>query len=216
MLRVKICGITNKRDYDLAVEAGADLAGFILVEGTPRNVDTSEVLGILRRCDKKIGNVALFLDREIEEMIRIVKKCAFDLIQLHGEEPPEAVHSLKKCLGENVKIMKTFKVEDEVVPISGNYPDDYEDADFFVFDTYHPVFAGGTGQSFDPLVLKKMKKSLKKPFFVAGGLRPENISEVVKLIGPYGVDVSSGVERSAGKKDENKLKEFIDNAKNAR
>ncbi|MFH1395694.1 MAG: phosphoribosylanthranilate isomerase [Candidatus Omnitrophota bacterium] len=223
MVKVKICGITNQEDALEAVTCGADFLGFIFVKNTPRFVNKNIVKAILSSGFKKINPnlicVGLFKDEGLEEVADIINYCGLNCVQLHGAETPDYCARLKKVLckeyGTLVTVIKSFKVGQEILP-NGNYGiRDYESADYFVFDTFHPEIAGGTGTEFDTEVLKKEKVRIKTPFFIAGGLNPGNVSYVVKNILPYGVDVSSGVETIVGKKDKNLLKEFIYNAKNA-
>jgi phosphoribosylanthranilate isomerase len=221
LVKVKICGVTNLEDARKACDYGADLLGFIFVEGTPRAVGSGTVRDIVTGLSgdhkDKIGKVGLFRNERPGEIAGIVSSCGLDHVQLHGDETPEECGSLKTVLEQEhhrqVKIIKVFKVKGKILP-QGRYGlSDYEAADYFVFDTFHPKVPGGTGTRFDWEVLIKVKDSIEKPFFIAGGLTPENVSDAVRAVRPYGVDVSSGVESSPGKKDEKLLKEFIENAK---
>jgi phosphoribosylanthranilate isomerase len=221
MTKVKICGITNSDDAVKACELGADLLGFIFVEGTPRCTDPDTVKNIITdlpaQFKEKVGMVGLFKDEKFERIIETFLYCDLDYIQLHGMEFPDDCQMLKQLMSGqsmvDVKILKVFKVDKKILPQGKFDLEDYESVDYFVFDTFHPEIAGGTGKQFDWEALKKEKDRIKKDFFIAGGLDPKNVSEAVKAVHPYGVDVSSGVESSPGKKDEKLLKEFIENAK---
>jgi len=220
MVKVKICGITNLEDALEAAEYGADLLGFIFVEGTPRFLTRERAKAITAGLDAagvRAGRTALFKDEDIDKAAEMIAACGMDHVQLHGEETPDYCVKLKEALGEKygleVKIIKTFKVADGIMPHSASGPDDYKEADYFLFDTYHPELAGGSGLSFDRDILAREKENIGKPFFIAGGLTPENVSGAVRAVRPYGVDTSSGVERKPGKKDGDLLKEFIKNAK---
>jgi len=217
MAKVKICGLTNLEDAIKACECGADFLGFIFIKETPRNVDADTVKNITSRIPEEIsagiGKVGLFKDEAIEEVARAVSLCDLDHVQLHGDEDPNYCRQLKEKVGGDIKIIKMFKVKDDIVAPYPYILDDYVDADYYVFDTFHPDLAGGTGKSFDWKVLLDSGDSIKKLFFIAGGLDPGNVREAVEAVAPFGVDVSSGVELEAGKKDENLLKEFIKNAK---
>ena len=219
MVKVKICGITNLKDAVKACEYGADLLGFIFVEGTPRCVDAEKTKKITSELPKGVSKVGLFKDTRLESVIEAFLYSDLDSIQLHGEESPDYCRTLKDLLGQEkhiqANIMKVFKVAEEILPIGSHGIEDYKDVDYFVFDTFHPEIAGGTGAKFDWEILNKEKNRINKPFFIAGGLGPANVSETVKVVSPYGVDVSSGVEKSPGIKDEKLLKEFIENAKRA-
>ncbi len=221
MVKVKICGITNVEDALLAFEYGADLLGFIFVKGTPRYVENvSDIIKDLPAELKDKGGIAgVFRDEKPEVVVETVARCGLDHVQLHGEESPDYCRALKEALleghGPGVRIMKTFKVKEKILPHGSCAFGDYEDADYFLFDTFHPGLPGGTGLRFDREALIREKDKIKKPFFIAGGLTPGNVSEAVRAVRPHGVDVSSGVERSPGKKGRDLLKEFIENAKNA-
>ena len=217
MVKVKICGITCLEDAISARENGADNLGFIFVKGTPRCVHPDDVSRILKGMppgmDGSGGITVLFKDEDPEKVISVVSACGVDYIQLQGEESPEYCDLIKKRTGSS--IMKVFKVYDSIIPNGAYMPGDYAAADYFVFDTFHPYMPGGTGLRFDWDVIVKEKSRLSRPFFLAGGLDASNVAEAVKFIRPYGVDVSSGVEKFPGNKDTGLMKEFIKNAKEA-
>jgi phosphoribosylanthranilate isomerase len=215
MVKVKICGIKRLEDALVSCEYGADYLGLIFVEGTPRCINTGEAACLVRSLrldfEKKVPVAGLFMDEDAEKVISAVVECGLDMVQLQGEETPEQCALIKERTGSYVA--KTFRM-DKSGMISGKLsPRDYDGCDFFVFDTFHPEMAGGTGEVFDWKGLLSESANTKKPFFLAGGLCPGNVGSAVKTLRPYGVDVSSGVEMSPGKKDRKKLKEFIENAK---
>jgi len=223
VVKVKICGIKRPEDALSACKYGADLLGFVFVEGTPRAVTAREVKealsGLPGAARKRIGAVGLFRDEDPEEAARTVAECGLDHVQLHGSERPSYCAELNEILraehGRVVKVMKAFRVEDGILPVGPYVPGDYTDTDYFLFDTFHKELPGGTGRSFNWEILNEAKDIIRKPFFLAGGLGPDNVAEAVRYVSPYGVDVSSGVEEYPGKKDERLIKEFISNAKNA-
>ncbi|MBU1894351.1 MAG: phosphoribosylanthranilate isomerase, partial [Candidatus Omnitrophica bacterium] len=211
MVKVKVCGITNEEDAVEAVQCGADFLGFIFIENTTRFVEESVIKKIvscnLRKTKQDIVFVGLFKDENLEKVTEKVNYCGLNCVQLHGDESPDYCARLKKVLLEEydtaLTVIKSFKVAEEILPNIDYSVRDYDSADYFVFDTFHSTLAGGTGTKFNVEVLKKKKWQIEKPFFVAGGLTPQNVSDVVKNIAPYGVDVSSGVESVPGKKDKN-------------
>jgi phosphoribosylanthranilate isomerase len=223
MTKVKVCGITNSGDAMKACDLGADFLGFIFVKRTPRAVNKEAVREIVSlvsvesEAPHKPALVGLFKNEDLKKAAETVISCGLDHVQLHGDESPDYCAKLKDSIwvkGDiRIKVIKVFKVKEEIMPIGEYGLDDYTKADFFVFDTYHPVVAGGTGEGFDWKVLKQY--DINKPFFIAGGLTPANVLEAVKAVSPYGVDVSSGVEKAPGIKDDKLLKEFIENAKKA-
>lgn len=216
MVKVKICGITNEADAIRACEAGADMLGLVFVESSPRCVSSKIARDIASKVrDLRKGSiclVGLFKDADRDLVGSIVKECGLDHVQLHGDETPEYCAFLKKSLGE-VKIIKVFKVKKGILPCGVYTPEDYTEADYYLFDAYHPELAGGTGKPFEWAGMGRQVKELLKPFLVAGGLNPGNVADAMRFMHPYGVDVSSGVESAPGKKDAELLKEFIKNAK---
>ncbi|MFH1877910.1 MAG: phosphoribosylanthranilate isomerase [Candidatus Omnitrophota bacterium] len=220
LVKVKICGLTNVEDACKAVEYGADLLGFIFVPGTPRYVGRDAVRDIVEKCrmlSDKVLFTGLFRDEELEKVAGTVFECGLNSVQLQGEEPPIFCSGLKKLARKKfnwpLHILKAFKVRNEVMTAGAYSIADYAEVDYFVFDTFHSKASGGTGLVFDWRILREEKNNIYKPFFIAGGLTPENVEDAVKSVCPYGVDVSSGVEKSPGRKDHKRLKEFISNAK---
>lgn len=217
MVKVKICGITCLEDAVSARENGADNLGFIFVKGTPRCVHPDDVSRILKDMppgmDTSSGITVLFENEDPERVISVVSACGADHVQLQGEESPGYCGLIKERTGSS--ILKVFKVYDSIIPNGAYMPGDYPAADYFVFDTFHPYMPGGTGLRFDWDVIVKEKRRLSRPFFLAGGLDASNVAEAVRSVRPYGVDVSSGVEKSPGSKDAGLIKEFIKNAKQA-
>jgi len=221
---VKVCGITSLKDAVMACRYGADLIGFVFAAASPRRVTVDEVKAILGAMPDglkgKVGITGLFLDEKIETVAEAVISCALDNVQLSGQEKPASCEELKRRVsairGRRVNIIKTFKIAADIMPHGPYVMDDYAEADYFLFDTFKPGVPGGTGKVFDWEVVARNKGSIKKPFFVAGGLKAGNVGEAIRITGPYGVDVSSGIEKNAGEKDPELLKEFVANAKNTK
>jgi len=213
MVKVKICGITNLDDAIKACEHGADLLGFVFVEGTPRYAGEDKAKDIISRLPRKhkirIDRVGLFADDDINRIVEAVSYCDLNYIQLHGQEDLYYCKQLKKRLPDH-KILKAIKVKDGS---SLKGITDYDGVDFFLFDYFSEDVLGGSGKIFNWDILKARK--FNKSFFLAGGLNPKNVASAVRAVKPYGVDVSSGVEKEPGIKDEIKVKEFIANAKSA-
>jgi phosphoribosylanthranilate isomerase len=205
MVKVKVCGITELEDALKAHESGADFLGFIFFEKSPRKIKPEDARLIIEGLPKEALKVGLFLNQDADTVRTMADRCRLDFLQLHGNETPEYCSRLRKAF----KVIKSFKVKG-LSTIEG--VDNYRDsADYYLFDTYVKDMPGGTGKSFDWDILKD--RPFSKPIFLAGGLTPENVSEAVRKVQPYAVDVASGVEKSPGKKDYKLLKEFIDNAK---
>lgn len=196
-VRVKICGITNAKDAEIAVEAGADALGFIFVAGTPRYIDPDAARAIVNDLPPLVSPVGVFADHPVAEIERVINRCGFRTVQLHGSEAPEYCRQL------TVSVIKTFRVR------PGGPPPPFEAyrVHAFLLDTFVEGKLGGTGKTF-PLEVASSAKAFGR-VIIAGGLTPENVVQVIREVHPYAVDVSSGVESKPGRKDPQKLRDFI-------
>ncbi len=205
---VKICGMTNREDAIAAAEAGADAIGFVLVPTSPRSVSRREVEEILRYIPPTVLTVGVVANEDPDFLKGLVRVCSLGALQLHGQEPPEQVLRLKAELS-GVEIIKAIRVRDadslKEIPA-------YKGVDAVLLDTYDPHRLGGTGQPFD-WSLAARAKEFEIPLIVAGGLTAGNVREVIRQVAPHGVDVSSGVEVSPGKKDFTLIRQFVLKAK---
>jgi len=206
-LVVKICGITSPADARVAVEAGADALGFVFWFMSPRKVDPVRAAAIARNLPESVLRVGVFVDAPLDEMKRVADEVGLDLLQLHGDEPPEALVGLPRPALKAVRVGKGFAVEDALR---------YEDhAAGLVVDTRLPgetQMPGGTGIPFDWSLIKGLADRV--PFLMlAGGLGPSNVVEAIRAVRPHAVDVSSGVEGLPGRKDPAKVRAFIEAAR---
>jgi len=201
-VKVKICGITNPPDALAAVEAGADVLGFIFYESSPRHVSVREAGEIIRQLPPFVIKAGVFVDASEDLVMRAIGDCGLNLLQFHGSETPEY------CAQFGLMSMKAFRIRDsESLKILPSYATDAWLLDAFVADKI-----GGTGEQFNwDLAVEATK--LGRPVFLAGGLTPANVAEAVRKVRPYGVDVSSGVEAEPGRKDHQKVRDFIKAAK---
>ena len=199
MTRIKICGITNLDDGLEAIAAGVDALGFVFVPNTPRYITPSQAKLVIKQLPPFITNVGLFVDSEIDEIEDIVNHCKLDAVQLHGNESPEMCSQISL----QTKVIKSFHVKKEL-QVLRNEIANYRVA-AYLLDTFIKGKAGGTGQTFD----WRIAEGLSQRIILAGGLTPDNIGTAIAQLQPYGVDVSSGVEKSPGKKDTNKIYSFV-------
>jgi phosphoribosylanthranilate isomerase len=201
-VKVKICGITNPADAQVAIAAGADLLGFIFSETSPRHVTVETAAGIGRNLPPHTVRTGVFVNASEALVTRAIAECGLNLLQFHGDEPPEF------CMRFGVMSMKAFRVHDaESLKALPNYQ-----TDAWLLDAFLPNAHGGTGERFNWNLAIEAQK-FGKPIFLAGGLTPENVAEAVRTVQPFGVDVSSGVEYSPGKKNHEKIRDFIANVR---
>lgn len=206
MLRVKICGITRESDALFAVKEGADALGFIFAQ-SPRRVYPDTVKTIVKKVGPLVITVGVFVNESVERMLKTAEKCALNTIQLHGDEDARTVCRLQR---DGLKVIKAVRVGE-----AGDFKKVQDmPADALLFDTSTKERFGGSGRVFDWKVLLEHK--IRQPWIVSGGLHPGNVKELLSVLKPYGVDVSSGVETAPGKKSNKLVKDFIRNAKSAR
>ena len=201
-VRVKICGITNLADAQVAVAAGADALGFNFYEKSPRFIPTAAAAEISRALPPFTLRTGVFVNPAGENVRRAIGECGLNLLQFHGDEPPDF------CTQFGLMSIKAFRIRDAgSLNELSKYPTDAWLLDAYVSDTF-----GGTGEKFNwNLAIETQRAG--KPVFLAGGLTPENVAEAVHQVQPFGVDVSSGVESSPGRKDPVKVRAFIKSAK---
>ncbi|MBT5383480.1 MAG: phosphoribosylanthranilate isomerase [Kordiimonadaceae bacterium] len=196
-IKVKICGTTSLKDAFLAVESGADAIGFIFYKMSPRNISQKEAKEIILQLPPFIETVGVFVNETSDKINRIAEQCKLNSIQLHGEESPALCRRVKR------KVIKAFRVKNaDSLKSIASY-----DVSGFLLDSYNDGSKGGSGQVFDWNLALRVKK--QGPVILAGGLNPYNIFTAIHRVKPYGVDVCSGVEKSPGIKDHEKIREFI-------
>ncbi len=201
MTRVKVCGITNSEDALCAVRLGASALGFVFYEKSPRFVAPEEAGEIIRKVPPFVTKVGVFVNAGADYLREARDIARFDVYQFHGDETPEFCSTF----GEDY--IKAIRVKDADSLEAVNL----YDTDAFLFDTYSPDAYGGTGENFSWDVLSGRKLG-DKFVILSGGLNPDNVRDAIRAVGPYAVDVSSGVESSPGVKDHLKLEGFMEAA----
>ncbi len=194
MTKVKICGLTREEDIREINILKPDLTGFVFAKKSRRFLESERAKVLKSLLLPEIPSVGVFVDEDLKVIEKLVRDGVIDLIQLHGEEDEDYIRSLR--LITDKPIIQAFKVKTE---------EDLKRAEGSIADHILLDSGAGSGRVFDWTILKKMER----PFFLAGGLSPENVREAVDTLKPYGVDVSSGVE-TEGKKDPYKLKAFME------
>lgn len=199
MTKVKICGLTCQEEIEMLNELKPDFAGFVFAQSKRRlKVDEAEKLCAL--LDPAIQKVGVFVNETRCNVMHIKDACGLDILQLHGDESPDA------CIFEGCAVWKALRVKDTyALQVMKEYK-----ADAFLLDAWSNDSYGGTGKTFDWALVKAAGETA--PVVMAGGLNAHNVREAIKTVHPYAVDTSSGVE-SGGKKDFDKIKKFIAEAR---
>jgi phosphoribosylanthranilate isomerase len=209
---IKICGLTTPVALDAALDAGADLVGFVFFPPSPRHIgfEAARVLG--ERVQNRARKVAVSVDATDEHLQKYISALKPDFLQLHGKETPERVAVIRSRFG--LPVIKALPISERAdlssVHLFGKV------ADLLMFDARAPRAAsrpGGLGQPFDWRLLENL--ALDVPFVVSGGLDAGNVAEALRIARPDGVDVSSGVERAPGEKDAEMIRTFIRTARDA-
>ncbi len=209
MTRVKICGITNLADAICAAEAGASLLGFVFYPPSPRYVapaQAREIIAALRASGASAQTVGVFVNEPVPAVRQVSAECALDLIQLHGDEPPQSVRALGPRAFKALRLRDSDELAARIAKYGG-VAKGKEPA--LLIDAYHPDHFGGTGQRADWRIAGQIARDF--PILLAGGLSAENVAEAIRQVHPWGVDVSSGVERAPGMKDHQQVRQFIRN-----
>lgn len=199
--RTKICGITRPEDARLAATLGADALGVVFYEGSRRAVTLEQGRRIREAVPAMTTLVALFVDPEPAQVRTVLEALSPDCLQFHGEEPAAFCESFGRPYMKALRVRPDLDVQQAAQA--------YPSASAILLDAWHPSEAGGTGRQFDWQVACDLNARLPGRVVLAGGLAPGNVAEAIRLVGPWAVDVSSGVESAPGIKSPDKLNEFF-------
>jgi phosphoribosylanthranilate isomerase len=199
-LRVKICGITQPDQGQAIAALGVHALGFICVPPSPRYVTAQQIRQIVDGLPPDVDRVGVFMNADFEEIVETVKVAKLTSLQLHGNEDPEFCRELRSAL-PGIELIKAFRVRSgrDLAFIEAMTAPYAADVDWFLLDAYHPSQGGGTGQTLDWEAIPGFAP--QRPWFLAGGLRPDNVGAALGQVQPQGIDLSSGVEHSPGHKD---------------
>lgn len=200
-MKVKICGITDMETAKRTCEYGADALGFVFAE-SKRKITPGLAKEIIQELPANVLKIGVFVNESVEVIQKIAENCGLTHVQLHGDEDNHQIRRL------NIPSIKALGVTSETdMKNAQAYKTDY-----ILFDSPKEKFHGGNGKKFSWELLAHMSKELREKTILAGGLNALNIEEAIRTVRPYMVDVSSGVE-TEGKKDVEKIKQFIKKAK---
>ncbi|MBS0152567.1 MAG: phosphoribosylanthranilate isomerase [Nitrospira sp.] len=205
MVKIKICGITNVEDAKVAVAAGADALGFVLYRKSPRFVEAAMVRRIVAGLPPFVLPVGVFVNEEPSLVRSILDDCGLALAQLHGDEPASYCQDLGR------PVLKALRLKNRGTFLALAEFQGRANVRGVLIDAFSNQAYGGTGQTVDWTLAQEAARST--PVVLAGGLTPANVAEAIARVRPYGVDVSSGVELSPGKKDHDKVRTFIEAAR---
>ncbi|KZX49193.1 MULTISPECIES: phosphoribosylanthranilate isomerase [Haloarcula] len=209
MTRVKICGVTDNKDRDAVIAAGADAVGVIhgVPVDTPREVDEKTATTLVDGVPPFVTSVLVTMPTTVQEAVRRIDRVEPDAVQVHDGLSPAELGALDSRITQNIVAV----VEAEAPAI-----EDYADhADALLVDSVDADGGGGTGETHDWERTRNLVDSLDVPVVLAGGLTPENVAEAVETVKPFAVDVASGVESAGGKKDHDAVERFVRNATRA-
>lgn len=204
-MRVKICGITSLEQGSAIAQLGANALGFICVKKSPRYLSPENIARITCHLPPQVSRVGVFANTDTTEIISLVQQTHLTAVQLHGEETPEECNKLHSQLPNNIEVIKAIRVKSaESLQQTETYA---PYVDTFLLDAYDPQQLGGTGKAFNWELLQNFNPP--RPWFLAGGLTPNNIQEALAIATPNGIDLSSGVENSPGNKDLNLVQQLF-------
>ena len=202
--RIKICGLTRPKDAEQCAAAGADAIGLVFYPPSPRHVPIEAARAVIAALPPFVTVVALFVDPSVEEVEAVLQALPVDVLQFHGEEPPEFCRQFARPYLKAVRVRPDMDLT--------AYARRYADARGLLADAFVPGQAGGTGAVFDWTLLPP---DLPLPLVLSGGLTPDNVTDAVQRVRPAAVDVSSGVEAAKGIKDAALIAAFISGVRHA-
>ena len=193
MTKIKLCGLTRPCDIEYVNELLPEYIGFVFAPKSRRYISPEKAEVLREHLDDRITPVGVFVDEKIEIIADLIKRKIIDIVQLHGNESEQYIEDLRRVI--DCPVIKAFRIESEADIVSANN----SSADYVLLDS-----GGGTGKVFDHSLLK----DIARPYFLAGGLTPENVETAVKQLAPFAVDVSSSLETD-GFKDKIKMTAFV-------
>ncbi len=203
---VKICGITSEEQAVETALSGADAIGLVFA-ASPRRVEPDAARRIIEALPPFVSSVGVFVDEEPERIGELVDYCGLDFVQLHGQESPDF------CRRFAPRAIKAFRIRDERE--LGLLPAYEPWVRGFLLDAWSEKAMGGTGSTFDWSIARKARTATRKPVILAGGLDPANVREAISQARPWGVDASSGLEVRPGRKDMERVREFLETVRAA-
>lgn len=207
---IKICGTTNLVDALASIEAGANALGFVFAESS-RHIEPEAAAEIIEELPEEVEKVGVFVNESPELVLQVAKQAGLTGVQLQGDESADYIRTLAALTHQPLKIIKTLHAGSGHFAALATHSASLELLDAVLLDSGSRTQRGGTGKTFDWQAASEVVLKLQQeiPVIIAGGLKPENVSQAVCLFRPQGVDVVSGVEREPGHKDHERLRRFV-------
>lgn len=202
-VKLKVCGITDLADARYLAGEGVDYLGFIQHEESPRYIAPERVAEMLEWIYGP-APVGVFVNKPAEDVNETVEAVDFEVVQLHGTEPPELCAAVERSVIKAIRV-RHDAASDQLRPLMEPYA---EVVDYFLLDTHHSSVWGGTGESFNWHLARELAREF--PLFLAGGINADNVTRAVQTMRPYAVDLSSSLESAPGRKSFEKIDAFLD------
>jgi len=196
--RIKICGITRPEDAQHAAALGVDAIGLVFYGPSPRNISVEQACSVLATLPPFVTSVGLFVNASGDDVRSVLKQVKLDLLQFHGDEPPEFCSSFSRPYIKAIRMCDGVDLYAEA--------NKHSQSGGLLLDAWHPALPGGTGESFE---WARVPGDLPTSVILAGGLSADNVGEAIRTVRPYAVDVSGGVEAEKGIKDWGKMADFV-------
>lgn len=196
--RIKFCGLTRKQDVSKAIALGVDALGFVFVGSSSRNVDIDKAVTLIQEVPPFVIKVGLFMNANVGEVEAVLNNVSLDILQFHGDEEE------KFCTQFDMQYLKAVPMGS--TQSAEEYCSEYPTATGYILDSHAEGEMGGSGE---PFSWSDVPQNLGKPLILAGGLTESNVAEAIRVVRPYAVDVSSGIETSKGIKDPVRMEKFI-------
>lgn len=207
--RIKFCGITREQDMQQAVVLGVDAVGLVFANNSPRAVNVQQACTLINHCGPLVTRIGLFMDQDASTISHILDQVPLDMLQFHGSETEQFCTSFGMPYLKSVAMGTAGNVERDRTMTVESANIDYASASALLLDSNALGQPGGSGETFD---WSKVPE-INQPIIIAGGLDASNVSDVVTQLKPYAVDVSSGIESAKGKKDINKMRDFVESVR---